>query len=251
MPKTILVHSFRHGVGRTNIAANLAYLLAAEGQRVGIIDTDLTAPSLHCIFGVSEKEITCSFTGYLTGACSLEQVVYPLADRLNQSLDGALFFVPGTVGKKNRAFPPDAAVYVEALNAGCQELGASLNLDTILIDTQPGLDKNTLVSLTVADTLVVIMRHDWRDYQGTGVTIDVVKQLEVPEITLIINEVPAKFDFGAMKTELETTYNCQVSAILPHIEAVMALGNKDIFAMHYPTHPATALLRQAAIKLAA
>ena len=50
---------------------------------------------------------------------------------------------------------------------------------------------------------------------------------------------------------MEETYKCDVAAILPHADEMMALANKDIFALRFPNHPMTAMLEQAAIKLAA
>lgn len=40
----VSVHSYRGGTGKSNTTANLAALLAAEGRRVGVIDTDLQSP---------------------------------------------------------------------------------------------------------------------------------------------------------------------------------------------------------------
>ena len=57
MPKIISLHSFRRGTGKSNLVASLAALLAAEGQRVGAIDTDLQSPSLHILFGLGEGDI--------------------------------------------------------------------------------------------------------------------------------------------------------------------------------------------------
>ena len=57
MSNTIIVHSFHRGVGRSNLTANLSFLLAAEGRRVGLIDTDTHAPACHWLFGIDEREL--------------------------------------------------------------------------------------------------------------------------------------------------------------------------------------------------
>ncbi len=41
MSHIISVHSFRGGTGKSNTTANLSSLLALEGHRVGVIDTDI------------------------------------------------------------------------------------------------------------------------------------------------------------------------------------------------------------------
>ena len=49
MSKIISIHSFRGGTGKSNTTANLAGLLAAEGRRVGVIDTDIQSPGIHVL----------------------------------------------------------------------------------------------------------------------------------------------------------------------------------------------------------
>ena len=41
MSRIISIHSFRGGTGKSNTTANVAALLAAEGQRIGVVDTDI------------------------------------------------------------------------------------------------------------------------------------------------------------------------------------------------------------------
>ena len=45
MSTIVTVHSFRRGVGKSSVAVNLAVLLALQGRRVALIDTDFQAPS--------------------------------------------------------------------------------------------------------------------------------------------------------------------------------------------------------------
>ncbi|MGH2523697.1 MAG: P-loop NTPase, partial [Anaerolineales bacterium] len=48
----VSVHSFRRGTGKSHLTANLAALLAVEGRRVGVMDTNLQSPSLRILFGL-------------------------------------------------------------------------------------------------------------------------------------------------------------------------------------------------------
>ena len=56
MSKIISIHSFRGGTGKSNITASIATLLAAEGRRIGIVDTDIQSPGIHVIFGLKEQD---------------------------------------------------------------------------------------------------------------------------------------------------------------------------------------------------
>jgi MinD-like ATPase involved in chromosome partitioning or flagellar assembly len=249
MPETVLFYSSHHGVGRSNIAANLAFLLAAEGQRVGIIDADMRSPAVHYLFRLNEAEITYTFNDYLEGKCNIEDAAYDITPRLEARVSGRIFLVPSLsqVGEpvEQLANIQDA----ELLNIGCQRLVKSFNLDAVLIDTQPGVNEKALIAVTVSDILVVILRLNQRDYQDTSVAVDIIRQLDIPRILLIINEAPKTFDFNRIKAEVERIYKCEVAAILPYVEEIMILANQDIFALRYPNHPLTTMLKQVTAKL--
>jgi MinD-like ATPase involved in chromosome partitioning or flagellar assembly len=248
MAKTILVHSFRHGVGRSNIVANLAFLLAAEGQQVSLIDTDTKLPAMHVLFKLQEKDLGYTFNDFLLGKCAIEQAAYDVRPHLNTALKGRLFLIPGNKGQETRR-ELNQAEDIHLLNSGCQRLIETLKLDTLLIDTQAGVDETALVTITIADTVVIILRLDQHDYQGTGVTMDLVRRLNVPRVVLIVNEAPATIDFDEIKLKLEQTYQCEVVAVLPYVDEVMALANRDIFALRYPDHPMTIKLKEVTTRL--
>ncbi|MEM3841329.1 MAG: P-loop NTPase [Candidatus Micrarchaeaceae archaeon] len=53
--KKIGVYSAKGGVGKTTTAVNIAYSLAAKGNKVGILDADIDCPNLHMFVGVYDK----------------------------------------------------------------------------------------------------------------------------------------------------------------------------------------------------
>ena len=57
---TILVLSGKGGVGKSTVAANIAYELAEKGKRVGILDVDIHGPSIPGMFGLDDRRIMSS-----------------------------------------------------------------------------------------------------------------------------------------------------------------------------------------------
>ena len=50
----IVVFSGKGGVGKTTVAVNLAYAIAASGHRVGLLDADITGPNVLQMAGITE-----------------------------------------------------------------------------------------------------------------------------------------------------------------------------------------------------
>ena len=140
---------------------------------------------------------------------------------------------------------------VGLLNEGFRDLIEGLSLDALLIDTHPGLNEETLLSIAMSNALAIIMRPDQQDYEGTSVTVSVARKLRVPRMVLVVNKTPQVFDFAEVEDHVEKTYGCEVAAVLPHADEMMVLSSAGIFALHYPDHPVTELYRQVAKRLMA
>jgi MinD-like ATPase involved in chromosome partitioning or flagellar assembly len=98
---------------------------------------------------------------------------------------------------------------------------------------------------------LIVLRPDQQDYQGTSVTVEVARKLDVPRLILMVNKVPAVFAVDDVTARVQQTYGCEVAAVLPHSDEIMALASSGIFVLRYPGHPITAALTQVATKLAA
>lgn len=249
MSKIISVHSFRGGTGKSNTIANLAALLASDGMRVGVIDTDIQSPGIHAIFGVTVEHITYSLNDYLWGRCSINDAVMEVTQALRinaPTLAGRVFLIPASLKTGEIARVLREGYDVGLLNEGFQSLLVDLQLDVLLIDTHPGLNEETLLSIAISDALVIIMRPDQQDYQGTGVTVEVARQLGVPNLVIAVNRVPEEFAAKEIQARVEQTYGCPVIAVLPHSKEMMILASAGVFVLHYPDHPMVAELKRLA-----
>jgi septum site-determining protein MinD len=251
MVKIISLHSFRRGTGKSNLVANMAALLAAEGRRVCAVDTDLQSPSLHILFGLGEGDVGHSLNDYLRGKCDIEQAAYPVTPRLSAAVEGQIFLIPSNADTNEIARALREGYDVSLLDDGLRRLGEILNLDMLLVDTHAGLSEETLLSIAISDALGIIMRPDQQDYQGTTITVEVARKLEVPRLALIVNQSPSFFDPSQVKARVEHAYQCEVIAVLSHCDEMMGLASADIFALRFPDHPMTASLKVVAHKLTA
>jgi len=239
MSKIISIHSFRGGTGKSNIVANLAIIIAQRGKRVGIIDTDIQSPGIHALFGLDEAQMDKALNDYLWGRCPVEETAYDVGVGKVTVMGGGIHLVPSSlrVGELSRVLRD--GYDVDVLNNGFWELGRRLNLDYLFIDTHPGLNEDTLLSIAISDVLLVILRPDQQDYQGTAVTVDVARKLDIPRMFLVVNKVLTSFDFAEVKRTMEETYGCEAAGVLPLSEDVARLGSADIFCLHHPNHPFT------------
>ena len=249
MAKKISVHSFRGGTGKSNTTANVAALLAMEGRRVGVIDTDIQSPGIHVLFGLDETEMVHSLNDYLWGKCKITETAQDVTHRLGSAVNGKIFLIPSSIKAGEIVRVLREGYDVGMLNDGFHDLIEQLGLDTLVIDTHPGLNEETLLSIAISHVLAIILRPDRQDYQGTAVTVEVARKLDVPQMMLIVNKVPSVLNLAEVKERVEQTYNCEVAAVLPHADEMMTLASSGIFSLHYPEHPITAGLKQLVAKM--
>jgi MinD-like ATPase involved in chromosome partitioning or flagellar assembly len=241
--KILAIHSFRGGTGKSNTTANLACLLALDGHRVGIVDTDIQSPGIHVLFDLDPKEIHYTLNDYLWGKCDIISTAYDVTKVAGSEAGGILFLIPSSIRTGDIARVLHYGYDVNYLKSGYQQLIEKLSLDYLFIDTHPGLNEETLMSIAVSDVLLIILRPDHQDYQGTAVTVEVSRQLEVPAMYLIVNKASESFDRNILARNVAEAYGCEVIGVLPHAEEMMALASSGIFSLRYPEHVISRELR--------
>lgn len=236
MGKIVAVHSFRGGTGKSNTVANLAYLLVKKGKKVGIVDCDIQSPGIHIIYQISSSEISHTLNEYLWGQCKLRDAVYEV-------IPEKLFMIPSSLQAGEIARILREGYDAELLISGLQEIIIDLDLDYLWIDTHPGLNEETLLSISITDKLLILLRPDHQDYQGTATTVEISKQLDVPDMHLIINKCPRSIDQKALKEKLEEAYEIPIAGMIPLSEDMVVLGSSGIFVEKYPDHEVTKILK--------
>lgn len=251
MSKIISIHSYRGGTGKSNITANLATLVARAGNRVGIIDTDLPSPGIHILFGLDNQQIEHTLNDFLWKKQKITDTVYDVTHVLEGqgTANSKLYLVPASIKLNDISRILRERFDAELLFDGFQQLIESLNLDYLFVDTHPGLNEETLLSLTVSHTVLMILRPDQQDFQGTAVTVDVARRLKVPNLFLIVNKILPEYNFEQIRQKVEATYNVPVLGILPDSADIQRLASQGIFAIKYSDQSISQIMQQMATQL--
>lgn len=229
LPAVIAIHSFRRGVGRSTLAANLAAWLAASGQRVGLIDADFSAPSLHLFFQTPENQIQFTLNDFLLQRCTIQQARLKLSRHLPAGSGGELWLVPASTRASDIVYMLRNPINFEQFNLGLRNLEQALRADqdfsvqTLIVDMPAGLSQDTLTIAAQATTLIVLLHPDQQEYQGTAVTVEVARSLGVPQLMVALNEMPTTYDFEQASQQLNKTYQPDVALVLPYSASLSAL----------------------------
>jgi septum site-determining protein MinD len=231
--KIVSIHSFRGGTGKSNLTANLAALVARAGKRVAVVDTDIQSPGIHMPLGLGEERIESTLNHFIWGECAIEKAAYDMTPVL-QSPEGRLYLVPSSIKISDIGRILKEGYDVRLLNDGFQALIEKLELDFLFIDTHPGVNEETLLSIAISDVLVLILRPDQQDFQGTAVTVELAKKLDVPEMMLVINKALPSMQFVELRAKVEQTYGVPVAAILPLSTELIQLASNGLVSVLHP-----------------
>ena len=199
MASIVSVHSFRGGTGKSNTTANLSALIASRGRRVGVIDADIQSPGIHVLFGLSGDDVHASLNDFLWHDRAIRDVAMDVTDRVGVTGGGRLFLIPSSMEPGEITRVLREGYDAQRLTGGLRDLVTQLDLEVLFIDTHPGLNEETLLSLVISDALLIVMRPDRQDFEGTGITVRVAKELEVPQISILVNKAPTDLDLGSVR----------------------------------------------------
>ena len=87
------------------------------------------------------------------------------------------------------------------------------------------------------------------DFQGTAVTAELARRLDVRKMLMVVNKVPVSMDREALRKKVESLYEAEVAGILPLNEEIVNVASGAIFTNFYPQHPFTQTLAQIARRI--
>jgi MinD-like ATPase involved in chromosome partitioning or flagellar assembly len=246
------VQSFKGGTGKSTITANLAVTLATLGKRVAVIDLDLEGPGLHVIFGVGEEQVHATINDVLQNSRPVREAVIDLTEKLHLE-NGCLLFCPAGYRLEEILRMVDASFDIQRFRNVLDDLAAEFGLDYLLIDSHPGIEKDTILSMALCDVVVLISRVDQQDMFGSGVMREVASQLNKP-VVLILNMLPNSVgDKEAVKIgeRMAQLFKLEVLTALPFNSDVFENLSRSVFVLERPRDPLAKRFTELAEKMLA
>ncbi len=171
--KVIMITSFKGGVGKSTVAANIALTLAQKKKRTLLVDCDFRMRSLDILLGV-EDDIVYDIIDVMSGKCQLENAV--IYDKRNYNL----MFLPAPFNYR-RGIDEDSFACV------INQAKESLSLDYIILDT-PGSSGQELQTITKnADAAYIIATHSFPSIRAAECTGRELEDMQITDRRLIIN----------------------------------------------------------------
>ena len=174
--KVVTITSGKGGVGKTTTTANVGLALAATGQSVVCIDTDIGLRNLDVVMGL-ENRIVYDLVDVVEGRCRLTQAM--IRDRrLNN-----LHLIPAAQTRDKSAVSPDDMIKL------CDELRKEG--DWILLDSPAGIERGFRNALAPSDGVLVVTNPEVSSVRDADRIIGLVEAEEKGPARLIINRMNA------------------------------------------------------------
>lgn len=162
--------SGKGGVGKTTVASNLTYALAALGENVIAIDANLTTPHIGFHFGIYLAPKTLH--DVLKGESKLKNVIYrhPYGFK----------FIPGSLSTN------------DLINADISKLPkVTLSLlgkaDFVIIDCAPSLGREAVSAIDAVDEILLVTNPDLPSVTDALKTASIAKRMDKNIIGVVVN----------------------------------------------------------------
>ena len=229
MTKVIGIVSLKGGVGKTSIVSALGAALAGFGQKVLLIDANLSAPNLGMHLNVIEPEI------------GLHDLLARTA-KPNQAVCNLEHFdlIPAGIFVNTRVDPLKLKDRIKLLKT---------KYDIVLLDSSPALNEETLAVLLAADEIFVVTTPDHPTLSTTLKAINLARKRGTPIEGLILNKVYKK-NFELSLEDIENVAEVPVMAVIPHdVNILKALSEFTPSTIHRPKSEGSEELKKLAATL--
>jgi len=258
MGKIISVHSSRGGTGKTQVAVNLAAILARKGRNVSLFDMDFRAPSLSTVFKVGDPRLVKYWVNdFLNGDCSIDKTMIDLTSKYNTKGKFLVGLANPSIEAIREMMTKDRIWEREALRRLLRLKPILLNnmeMDYVIYDTSPGVQYSSLNAVASSDISIVVATPDMLDVEGTRTMLHELYDAFEKKTMILMNKVPEQFLLPEKKLEklsrhLKSTFAQPLIEIIPCYCDVLRSSRVSIFAFEKPEHPFTKVLYEVADKI--
>jgi MinD-like ATPase involved in chromosome partitioning or flagellar assembly len=222
----ISFHSYKGGTGKTNISGNLASYLASKDLKVGLVETDVSGPGIHALFSLKIKKTLVDF---LQGKAGLDEIVYRHGKE-------ELYIIPSDATEEDIvSFSKDPSKAKEKLVSLIRDFQSRYNLDHIIFDCSPGLNRSSLLVMGMSEISIIVSTLDKQDIRGTYVFSGVARRLK-SRPRILFNKLP-KNKYEASKETLEDLsrkIGLETIGVILYDEAMADAWSRKIIVQEYP-----------------
>ncbi len=172
----LVVLSSGPGEGKSTTLRQLALCMAAAGEKVLLIDSDVRRPTQHKLAGLSREPGLTDIV--------LNKVAW--TDAVQRDKSGLLDFIPAGAGSNNITL---GLLYANKLRELVGEFRS--RYDKILFDSPPIIGvSDASVLASIADGTVLLIQHRRNPESMVQRARQIIEKLKVPIIGVVLNQVP-------------------------------------------------------------
>ncbi len=254
MRKSLAIHSYKGGTGKTLIASNLAIIFAKQGFNVCLLDYDFRAPSLQVLFRSNPKRWLNNF---LEEDCDIRETLVDLTAKYDTK--GKLFvgFANPSSEAMREMMTKDRKWEMGALHktlSSKKVMYEDFKVNYLIFDTSPGLHYSSINALASSDLIALVMKMDEFDVEGTKELIRGIYDVLGRKTGILLNRVPvelisSKNEESHLAKQIEDTFKLPILGIIGCYCDLLLFGSKSIYAQERPDHQFVHILVQVAKKL--
>lgn len=210
----VTITSGKGGVGKTTAVANIAVALAAAGQKVVCVDSDIGLRNLDIVMGL-ENRIVYDLVDVVEGRCRLRQAM------IRDKRLPELYLIPAAQTRDKSAVSPTDMVCL------CDELRSEC--DWVLIDSPAGIERGFRNAIAPADKVIVMTNPEISAVRDADRVIGLLEAEEKGPASLIINRfnlVMVKRGDMLSVDDVLDLLAVELIGIVPEDESVIVASNK-------------------------
>ncbi len=242
---SVAIMSGKGGVGKSNIAINLAYALAQNDLSTILMDCDLGLANLDVLLGIAPDN---NLSDVLAGNIPVESVVLPLNE------ENTFALLPSASGMQELAdMQQDERIkLLENITP------AFKNYSMLLLDLGAGIDENIQYFASISAVRVVILTPEPTSLTDAYALIKILKnQQNVSEFLIVVNQAQttkeAKAVFEALATQCKSFLKVSpvfLGVVHTDSKLVNAVRKQKPLLHIYPDSKAAQDIRNIALRLA-